>query len=72
MSGALPFMPGLSYRGSVDYSFASKGPYVIGPVQAGQSLQVFTFGNQLQKPELNPIDVLRFTFGLEYDFGGAK
>jgi outer membrane receptor protein involved in Fe transport len=70
VSGPIPLARGLSYRASVNYALASRGPYVIGPLQSGQSLQIIGV-NGSQNPELNPVDVLRFTVGVQYDFGGS-
>jgi outer membrane receptor protein involved in Fe transport len=66
VSGAVPLAPGLSYRASADWTSAQHGPYIVGPLQTGQSLEFYGHG---QAPELNPVDTFRITLGLQYDFG---
>jgi outer membrane receptor for ferrienterochelin and colicins len=65
VSGAIPFVPGLSYRASANYAFADRGPYVVGPIQDTQSQQP---GAPPLRPELVPVDTFRATLGLQYDF----
>jgi outer membrane receptor for ferrienterochelin and colicin len=65
VSGPLGLLRGLSYRATLDYAFADRGPYVIGPNQSAQRAA----GSQ---PELVPIDVFRSMVGLQYDFGGTR
>lgn len=60
LSGPFPVLRGLSYRATGSYSIAGRGPYVVGPVTAplpGQST-----------PQLIPVERLRTTVGVEYDF----
>jgi outer membrane receptor protein involved in Fe transport len=71
LSGPLPFLRGLSYRGSVNYALASQGPYVVGPLQGDQSPVVYGIARG-QGAELNPVDVFRVSVGLQYDFGGSR
>lgn len=61
VSGPLVLVPGLSYRASIDYAFASQSPYVVGPVQ-----EQWLFPTQ--RPLLGPVDQFRATLGLQYDF----
>jgi outer membrane receptor for ferrienterochelin and colicins len=70
VSGLAPFVHGLSYRVSADYSFADRGPYVIGPFQTSGSGGSTPGGGTRQpvSPELSPIDSFRATVGLQYDF----
>jgi outer membrane receptor for ferrienterochelin and colicins len=59
ISGPVPGVAGLSYRLIADYAFASRNPYVIGPVQAPVP------GDRT--PELVPVDQFRTTVGMQYD-----
>jgi outer membrane receptor protein involved in Fe transport len=65
VSGAVPFIPGLSYRLSADYAFTGQGPYVIGPFQTAATGPKAT---QPQQATLDPIDRFRATVGLQFDF----
>jgi hypothetical protein len=66
-------LKGLSYRASADYAVASRGAYVVGPLQGLYIYdQAFGYGNFKGAPELNPVDQFRVTVGLQYDFGGSK
>ena len=61
VSGDVPFVRGLSYRGSINWAAADRIPYVVGPAQS-----------YLEYPlpaELAPVDTLRITVGLSYRFG---
>lgn len=60
LSGSVPFLPALKYRGFVNYAFAERGPYVVGPVLSAVPTQ--------RTAQLNPVDRLRSTVSLEYDF----
>ena len=60
VSGDAPGVKGLSYRAMVNYAVADRGPYVIGPVTASIPSQT--------TPQLIPVDRLRSTVGLQYDF----
>jgi outer membrane receptor protein involved in Fe transport len=60
VSGQVPLVKGLLYRASVDAQLADHGPYVVGPYQAADP--------RFPNPFLVPVDQLRATFGLEYDF----
>jgi len=71
VSGPLGLVKGLSYRGSVNYAFASRGAYVIGPNQ-GINLSPIGTGSFWGPPELIPVDQFRATVGLQYDFGGSQ
>lgn len=59
VSGAVPFVPHLSFRLSADWAAASHSPYVAGPVQAARP--------GAQSAELAPVDTFRTTVGLSYD-----
>jgi outer membrane receptor for ferrienterochelin and colicins len=72
VSGPVPFIKGLSYRGTANFlmapcaadlvgSHAACGPYVVGPVQNA-------FPGHT-RPELSPLDRFRVGIGLQYDFG---
>jgi outer membrane receptor for ferrienterochelin and colicins len=58
ISGNVSFIPGLSYRLTADYAFASRGPYAVGPGNAGPP----------SAAELVPIKQYGFGAGLQYDF----
>ena len=70
VSGPAPFVHGLSYRASADYSLADRGAYVIGPFQTASSGGSTPRGGTRPpvSPELSPIDSFRATVGLQYDF----
>lgn len=73
VSGAFPGVQGLSYRLSVDYNFAGRGPYVVGPTQDARGVLEPSFIPTVPRhaaAELNPIDRVRTTLGLQYEFGG--
>jgi outer membrane receptor for ferrienterochelin and colicins len=59
VSGDLP-VRGLSYRASLNAAMESYGPYVVGP---GQKVHP-----NIHEPSLVPVDRLRVTVGLKYDF----
>ena len=59
VSGAVPFVPGLSFRVSADVAAASRSPYVAGPIQAARP--------DAPSAELAPVDRFRTTLGLQYD-----
>ncbi len=59
LTGEVPFVKGLSYRGSLDASLSDRGAYTVGPGQT------FELGNR--SPQLVPVDTLRATVGLQYD-----
>ena len=62
ISGAAPFVPGLSYRLIGDYAFADRAAYIAGrPLDLAGGLSGI-------RPELVPVDTLRVTVGLQYDF----
>ena len=71
MLGPVPFVPGLSYRASFDRAFSDKAPYVIGPNQL-HSVNAASGPQPEQRADLAPVDTMRVTFGLQYDFGGPK
>ena len=60
LSGDVPGVKGLAYRGILNYETASRGPYVVGPVTASIPSQT--------TPQLIPIDRFRSTVGLQYDY----
>lgn len=74
LSGDIPILKGLSYRATVDYTSATFGPYVVGPVQTGvfsgpQTGPAVTIGNPYV---LAPLDTFRATVGLQWDFGSGQ
>lgn len=66
VSGPVPrtILPGLSYRVSANYAFASHAPYVVGPSQY--------YSPPYTTAELAPVDRFRVTVGLQWDFGGKQ
>jgi outer membrane receptor protein involved in Fe transport len=58
LAGPVPYVPKLSYRGYVSYSFADRTPARGGP----------SVGDPTIPPVLTPIDQLRFLLGLSYEF----
>lgn len=60
LTGAMPLLTHLKYRAFVNYAAAEYGPYVVGPVQSPLSTQ--------PTAQLIPVDRLRSTVALEYDF----
>jgi outer membrane receptor for ferrienterochelin and colicins len=69
MSGAFPWIHGLSYRADANYVLTDRGPYVIGPFQTGESVALSNDKHTYPTaPLLDPIDRFRATVGLQYDF----
>lgn len=68
VGGAVPVVPGLSYRLSAQWSSASYGPYVIGPGQSHDDRFNEVRHANIVSAELVPIDRFRATIGLRYDF----
>jgi outer membrane receptor for ferrienterochelin and colicins len=68
VTGAIPFVKGLSYRLSANYAFAERGPYVIGPHQIGYRPAIGGGDGIVQQAELIPIERFRTTVGLQYEF----
>lgn len=60
LSGDVPGVKGLSYRGIANYAVADRGPYVVGPVTKAIPTQM--------TPALIPVDRFRTTVGLQYAF----
>ncbi|MEY2934073.1 MAG: hypothetical protein RL033_4822 [Pseudomonadota bacterium] len=60
LTGALPALPGLSYRAGGEYSFAKVEPYVIGAAQYAS--------DNVTQAELAPVRRLTLFAGLEYAF----
>ncbi|HEY6077929.1 MAG TPA: TonB-dependent receptor, partial [Polyangiaceae bacterium] len=60
LTGNVPFLPALKYRAFVNYALAERGPYVVGPALSALPTQ--------PTAQLNPVDQLRSTVSLEYDF----
>jgi outer membrane receptor protein involved in Fe transport len=60
VSGAVPGLAGLTYRALVNYAVSDRGPYVVGPVTTAVPTQ--------PSAQLNPIDRLRTSVGLQYEF----
>jgi hypothetical protein len=59
ISGSAPVIKGVSYRLSVNYAFAGKNPYVVGPLQAATPTH--------PSAELVPVEQLRAMLGLVYE-----
>jgi outer membrane receptor protein involved in Fe transport len=72
VTGQVPAIKGLTYRASANYSFADRGPYVIGPSQQQfETTRDTTTGAPIlmvRTPELIPIERFRAAVGLQYDF----
>lgn len=64
VSGAVPPIPGLTYRVGVDAATATRSPYVAGPIQHADPTDPTTSTAQLA-----PINRLTVFSGLQYDFG---
>jgi hypothetical protein len=60
LTGNVPVLTNLSYRAMANYSTASRGPYVVGPVTRAIPSQT--------TPSLVPVDRFRTTVGLQYEF----
>jgi outer membrane receptor protein involved in Fe transport len=60
ISGPVPKLKRLTYRGSVNWLLADHGPYAVGPAQAAERYN--------QAPQLVPLDTFRATVGLEWSF----
>jgi len=60
VSGAVPGLPGLTYRALTNYALSDRGPYVVGPATSAQPTQ--------PNAQLNPVDRFRTTVGLQYEF----
>jgi outer membrane receptor for ferrienterochelin and colicins len=60
ISGAVPKIPGLSYRLTANYGFADRGPYVVGAEQVYGGLNA-------PYPQLLPLDRFRTGVLLQYD-----
>jgi outer membrane receptor for ferrienterochelin and colicin len=56
VSGAVPYVPGLSYRATANYAFSENGGYVVGLVDPAI------------QPLFSPVDTFRVTAGLQFDF----
>jgi outer membrane receptor protein involved in Fe transport len=70
LSGPVPIrrLKGLSYRISATYSFADRGPYVVGAEQVyGQGGPLPNGSPPLASPQLLPLDHFRMVLGLQYD-----
>jgi outer membrane receptor for ferrienterochelin and colicins len=72
VSGPIPLVKGLSYRGSANYAFSSQGAYVIGPSQGVDLSEGGNVGQFSGPPERSPVDRFRVMMGLQYDFGGSR
>jgi outer membrane receptor for ferrienterochelin and colicins len=64
IAGPLPFLRGLSYRLTATYALAERGPYVVGAQQVYEPAS----GALDRSPQLLPLDQLRTSIGLQYDF----
>jgi outer membrane cobalamin receptor len=62
ISGPVSFVRGLSYRGSLDYSFSDEAPYIVGRPVENHNLLTSPY------PQFAPVDPFRGTVGLQYDF----
>jgi outer membrane receptor protein involved in Fe transport len=60
LTGNVPAVPALKYRAFVNYVTADRGPYLVGPALSALPTQT--------TPQLNPVDRLRSTVAVEYDF----
>jgi outer membrane receptor for ferrienterochelin and colicins len=60
VSGAVPFIRGLSYHLAVNYVTLAEGPYVVGGTQRANA--------STSSPFLNPVDTFTVFYGLRYDF----
>ncbi|MEO6599669.1 MAG: TonB-dependent receptor [Polyangiaceae bacterium] len=60
LSGDAPLVKGLSYRAIANYSVAEHGAYAVGPVTSATSTEV--------SPQLIPVDRIRITVGIQYEF----
>lgn len=60
VTGNLPLLPALKYRAFANYAFADRGPYLVGPALSALPTQTTA--------QLNPVDRLRSTVAVEYDF----
>lgn len=60
LSGRAPLLRGLSYRALINYAITERGPYVVGPVTSAIPSQT--------TPQLIPVDRLRTTLGVQYEF----
>ncbi|HVH45809.1 MAG TPA: TonB-dependent receptor [Labilithrix sp.] len=58
LAGPVPYVPQLSYRGYVSYSFAERTPAMFGP----------KVGDVTMPPILSPVDQLRLLLGVSYEF----
>jgi outer membrane cobalamin receptor len=61
VSGPTVVVPDLTYRVSANFVTAERGPYLVGPGEHFEDVEV--------PPEQNPIDRFRVTVGLSYLFG---
>jgi outer membrane cobalamin receptor len=69
VAGPFPWIRGLLYRASADYSPTAYGAYVVGPFQRGPAAAATGTGRTPPAvPYLNPIDRFRATVGLQYEF----
>jgi hypothetical protein len=64
----VPKIRGLSYRLSATYSFADRGPYVVGQEQVYQGIVQPGGVPAYTYPQLLPLDRFRTAVGLQYDF----
>jgi outer membrane receptor for ferrienterochelin and colicins len=62
ISGPLPFLKGLSYRGSLHYAFSDQAPYIVGRPVDNRG------GRTSPTAQFAPVDPFRGTVGLQYDF----
>jgi outer membrane receptor for ferrienterochelin and colicins len=62
LSGPVPFLPGLSYRASLNYAFSDEAPYIVGRPVDNRG------GRTSPTAQFAPVDQFRGTVGLQYDF----
>jgi len=60
LTGQVPAVKGLTYRALANYNFAERGAYVVGPVTSALPSE--------PTPQLIPLDRLRTSLGVQYDF----
>ena len=62
VTGPVPFLPGLSYRASLNYVFSDEAPYIVGRPVDNRG------GRTSPTAQFAPVDPFRGSVGLQYDF----
>jgi outer membrane cobalamin receptor len=62
VSGPVPLVPGLSYRASLNVAVSDEAPYVVGRPVDNRNVRTSP------TPQYAPVDRMRGTLGLQYDF----